>query len=63
MRGMSTADESTDTPTEPGDEQVTHRAEQLLPEEQVAGSDDPQAQAEALLEESEERVAYESGDE
>ncbi|GAB2927653.1 hypothetical protein GCM10027047_25500 [Rhodococcus aerolatus] len=60
---MSTADESTDRPTEPSEEQVAHRAEQLLPEEQVAGSDDPQAQAEALLEESEERVAYESGDE
>lgn len=37
------------------DEQVSSRAE-LLPEEQTAGSDDPEAQAEAILEESEERV-------
>ena len=35
---------------------VASRAE-LLPEEQVAGSDDPQAQARVILEESEERTA------
>jgi len=36
-------------------EHVRSRAE-LLPEEQAAGSDDPQAQAEAILEESDERT-------
>lgn len=34
------------------DERVTARAEHLLPEEKVAGSDDPAGQAEAILEES-----------
>lgn len=37
------------------DERVGDRAE-LLPEEQQAGSDDPEAQAEAILEESDERT-------
>lgn len=37
------------------DERVESRAE-LLPEEQRAGSDDPDAQAEAILEESDERT-------
>lgn len=36
-------------------ERVAERAE-LLPEEQEAGSDDPQDQAAAILEESDERV-------
>jgi deazaflavin-dependent oxidoreductase (nitroreductase family) len=40
----------------PDDEHVAKRAE-LLPEEKVVGSDDPEAQAEAILEESEERTA------
>jgi deazaflavin-dependent oxidoreductase (nitroreductase family) len=40
----------------PDDQQVARRAE-LLPEEKQAGSDDPEAQAEAILEESEERTA------
>ena len=31
------------------------RVRELLPEEQTAGSDDPAAQAEAILDESEER--------
>ena len=35
----------------PDDERVARRAE-LLPEEKVAGSEDPEAQAEAILEES-----------
>jgi hypothetical protein len=35
---------------------VEARAHELLPEEQVAGSDDPEAQAEEILEESEERT-------
>lgn len=37
-------------------ERVSSRAE-LLPEEQAAGSDDPAGQAEAILAESEERMA------
>lgn len=43
--------------TEPSPEEshVDTRAE-LLPEEQEAGSDDPHAQAEAILEESDERT-------
>ena len=39
----------------PDDEQIAKRAD-LLPEEKQAGSDDPEAQAEAILEESEERT-------
>ena len=41
--------------TVPGEDQVQMRAE-LLPEEKAAGSEDPQAQARAILEESERRV-------
>ena len=36
---------------------VAKRAE-LLPEERAVGSDDPQAQAKAILEESEERTEH-----
>ncbi len=36
---------------------VARRAE-LLPEERAVGSDDPQAQAEAILEEAEERTEH-----
>jgi hypothetical protein len=36
-------------------ERVRARADALLPEEEEAGSDDPMAQAEAILEESDER--------
>lgn len=39
----------------PDDDRIAGRAE-LLPEEEAAGSDDPEAQAEAILEESDERV-------
>jgi hypothetical protein len=39
------------------DERVESRSD-LLPEEQVAGSDDPHAQAEAILAESDERTAH-----
>ena len=42
------------------DPRVESRAE-LLPEEQVAGSEDPEAQAEAILEESQERTDDPSG--
>jgi hypothetical protein len=44
-----------ETPTQ--DElRAAARAEDLLPEEQEAGSDDPQAQAEAILEDSDARA-------
>lgn len=39
----------------PSEENVDKRAE-LLPEEELAGSDDPQSQARAILEESQERT-------
>ncbi|MCO8272710.1 hypothetical protein M1L60_19125 [Actinoplanes sp. TRM 88003] len=39
------------------DDRVGHRAADLLPEERVAGSADPRAQAEAILAESDEREA------
>jgi hypothetical protein len=41
---------------EPDDQRVADRAD-LLPEEQAAGSADPRAQAQAILEESDERLA------
>jgi hypothetical protein len=37
------------------DDRVGRRAADLLPEERATGSDDPQAQAEAILAESDER--------
>ena len=43
------------TPQDRDDERITERAE-LLPEEVEAGSEDPEAQAEAILEDSDERV-------
>lgn len=39
----------------PDDARIETRAE-LLPEEEVAGSEDPTAQAEAILQESDERT-------
>ncbi|GAB3261012.1 hypothetical protein [Nocardioides dilutus] len=39
----------------PDDDRVETRAE-LLPEEEAAGSDDPHAQAQAILEESDQRT-------
>ena len=44
----------------PDDEHVEQRAV-LLPEEQAVGSADPQAQARAILEESEERTTDPDG--
>jgi hypothetical protein len=41
----------------PGDSRIEQRAT-LLPEEQAAGSDDPDAQAEAILEDSDERTEH-----
>jgi len=40
----------------PDDERVAERAD-LLPEEEAAGSDDPQRQAAAILEDSDRRTA------
>ena len=40
------------------DERVNQRAEELLPEELAAGSEDPKAQAEALLQDSNDRERY-----
>jgi hypothetical protein len=37
------------------DERAESRADHLLPEEEAVGSDDPQAQAEAILGDSDER--------
>ena len=44
------------------DERSESRADHLLPEEQVVGSDDPQAQAEAILAESLERTEHPDAD-
>jgi hypothetical protein len=44
--------------TEPADESRIDRRADLLPEERAAGSDDPQAQAEAILEESDDRTDH-----
>jgi hypothetical protein len=38
------------------DERTVQRAQDLLPEEETAGSDDPTAQAEAVLADSDERT-------
>lgn len=53
---MSDPDEQT-ADQQPGEQQRRERA-QLLPEEQVVGSDDPQAQAEVILQESRERTEH-----
>jgi hypothetical protein len=37
------------------DDRVAERAAELLPEEEAAGSDDPEVQAQAILAESDER--------
>jgi hypothetical protein len=42
--------------TEPEDEARIEQRAQLLPEEQAAGSDDPEAQAAAILEDSDDRT-------
>jgi hypothetical protein len=44
--------------TEPSDENRIERRADLLPEEQAAGSDDAEAQAQAILEESDERTDH-----
>jgi formate dehydrogenase subunit gamma len=42
-------------PMDPDEQRVRHRADDLLPEERAAGSDDPEAQAAAILADSDER--------
>jgi hypothetical protein len=44
--------------TESSDEARVERRADLLPEEQTVGSDDPEAQAEAILEESDQRTDH-----
>ena len=44
-------------PDEPDPKRVQRRAEALLPEEREVGSDDPAAQAEEILAESDARTA------
>lgn len=44
--------------SEPEPERVERRAEHLLPEERAAGSDDAEAQAEAILDDSDAREDY-----
>ena len=44
--------------TEPAEERRVAERAHLLPEEIAAGSDDPQAQAEAILEDSDDRTDY-----
>jgi hypothetical protein len=47
----------------PAERRIEDRADDLLPEERAAGSDDPQAQAAAVLADSDERAeARERGD-
>lgn len=53
--GMSAQEKMSQHDHERDDERVSGRSD-LLPEEQAAGSDDPEAQAEAILEESDERT-------
>lgn len=55
MTQESAPDPATRHDEERDEERIESRAE-LLPEEQTAGSDDPHEQAEAILEESDERT-------
>ena len=49
------------TPEETPDAEMVESRSRLLPEELAVGSDDPEAQAEAILEESDERTVDPSG--
>lgn len=51
---MSTLRDMTSTP----DDDMVEGREKLLPEEAAVGSDDPAAQAEAILQESEDRTLH-----
>ena len=44
--------------TEPADEARVDRRAELLPEERTAGSDNPEDQAQAILDESDERTEH-----
>ena len=50
-----------DNPQEIPDAEMVERRSHLLPEEEVAGSEDAEGQAAAILEESEERTQDPSG--
>jgi hypothetical protein len=57
---MSQGPRDPETDDTPEDTRIGTRAE-LLPEEQQAGSDDPEGQAAAILEDSDRRTADPSG--
>lgn len=46
-------------PDQPDDKRIQGRADALLPEEREAGSENPEAQAEEILSESDARTAHE----
>ena len=50
-----------ETPEEQTERERIERRAELLPEEEAAGSDDPEAQAAAILAESDERTEDPSG--
>jgi hypothetical protein len=50
--------DSSDVPEAPDPKRVQSRADTLLPEEKVAGSDDPELQAEEILADSDARTGY-----
>ncbi len=47
--------------SEPDEDRIQHRAADLLPEELVVGSDDPQEEARILLEDSDRRTEEAEG--
>jgi formate dehydrogenase subunit gamma len=53
--GLSPVATGEDRGMDPDQQRVRHRADDLLPEERSAGSDDPEAQAAAILADSDER--------
>jgi hypothetical protein len=55
MSDSSVGDDSSDRSGPEAGDRVGQRAAELLPEERAAGSADPQAQAAAILQESDER--------
>ncbi|MEZ5408019.1 MAG: hypothetical protein R2761_08345 [Acidimicrobiales bacterium] len=62
MTQQSDTDHDHETAPEPVEERVATRAGGLTPEEQEAGSDDPEAQARAILAESEDRIAEQAAE-
>lgn len=53
---MNDESQAAESGTDSGDPRVAARSDELLPEEKAVGSDDPETQAEAILEESDERT-------